>query len=431
MNSSASSALFERALRSIPGGVNSPVRAFRSVGGGPLFIRRAEGAYLHDVDGNRFIDYVGSWGPMILGHTHPGVLAEIKRAADSGSSFGAPTEREVLLAEMIIRIMPSLRMVRMVNSGTEATMSAIRLARAYTGREKIIKFEGCYHGHGDSFLIKAGSGALTHGVPDSPGVPAGVASATLNATYNDLVSVSSLVSANRGTVAAIIVEPIVGNMGCVPPLDGFLAGLRKLCTDEGIVLIFDEVMTGFRVAPGGAQQLYGITPDLTTLGKIIGGGLPVGAYGGKEEIMKMVSPSGPMYQAGTLSGNPLAMAAGLATLSILVGETDFYDRLERTSAQLADGMASIIRDLQIPVTQNRVGSMSTLFFTETEVRDYATAVTSDTRRFASYFREMLSRGIYLAPSQFEAGFVSIAHTQKDIEKTLQAARESLKAAFSN
>jgi glutamate-1-semialdehyde 2,1-aminomutase len=430
MNSSHSASLFTRALRSIPGGVNSPVRAFRSVGGGPLFIRSAAGAHLVDVDDNRFVDYVGSWGPMILGHAHPEVVAEIKRAAEGGSSFGAPTEREVLLAELIIRIMPSIQMVRMVNSGTEATMSAIRLARAYTGREKIIKFEGCYHGHGDSFLIKAGSGALTHGVPDSPGVPAGVAAATLNATYNDLASVSSLVSANRGSVAAIIVEPVVGNMGCVPPLDGFLAGLRTMCTEEGIVLIFDEVMTGFRVAPGGAQQLYGVRPDLTTLGKIIGGGLPVGAYGGKEEIMKMVSPSGPMYQAGTLSGNPLAMAAGLATLTILTREAGFYERLEHLSKRLADGMDEIIRELQVPVVQNRVGSMSTLFFTPTNVRDYATAVSSDTTRFAGYFREMLSRGIYLAPSQFEAGFVSIAHTEEDIEQTLQAARDSLRAAFS-
>jgi glutamate-1-semialdehyde 2,1-aminomutase len=394
-----------------------------------LFIRSASGSRIRDVDGNEYIDYVGSWGPMILGHAHPAVIEEIRKAAEAGTSFGAPTEREVLMAELILKMIPSVEMVRMVNSGTEATMSAIRLARAFTRREKIIKFEGCYHGHGDSFLIKAGSGAMTFGVPDSPGVPQGVAAATLNARYNDLGSVSSLLDSNKGEIAAVIVEPVVGNMGCVPPVDGFLQGLRSVCSREGIVLIFDEVMTGFRLARGGAQELYGVSPDLTTMGKIIGGGLPVGAYGGKREIMEMVAPNGPMYQAGTLSGNPLAMAAGFATLAHITNDETFYSRLERQAGLLADGMADVMRTLQVPVTQNRVGSMSTLFFTGTEVRDYQTAVTADTKRFGTFFREMLAQGIYLAPSQFEAGFVSIAHSDEDIEKTVKAARKALAAAF--
>ncbi|MDH3252905.1 MAG: glutamate-1-semialdehyde 2,1-aminomutase, partial [Ignavibacteria bacterium] len=419
MKTTHSSSLFERARTAIPGGVNSPVRAFKSVGGRPLFVSRASGSRIWDVDGNEYIDYVGSWGPMILGHAHPGVIEEIRRVAEFGTSFGAPTDIEVRMAELIRQVIPSVEMVRMVNSGTEATMSAIRLARAYTRREKIIKFEGCYHGHGDSFLIKAGSGAMTYGVPDSPGVPQGVAAATLNARYNDLESVSSLAASNRGGVAAVIVEPVVGNMGCVPPDDGFLQGLRSLCSRDGILLIFDEVMTGFRLSQGGAQELYGISPDLTTLGKIIGGGLPVGAYGGKREIMEMVAPSGPMYQAGTLSGNPIAMAAGFKTLSLLVEDTTFYSRLERQSRLLADGMRDIIRELQLPLTQNRVGSMSTLFFTDTAVRDYQTALTADTKRFAVYFREMLEQGVYLAPSQFEAGFVSIAHSNEDVERTVK------------
>ena len=431
MKTTHSSSLFERARTAIPGGVNSPVRAFKSVGGRPLFVSRASGSRIWDVDGNEYIDYVGSWGPMILGHAHPGVIEEIRRVAEFGTSFGAPTDIEVRMAELIRQVIPSVEMVRMVNSGTEATMSAIRLARAYTRREKIIKFEGCYHGHGDSFLIKAGSGAMTYGVPDSPGVPQGVAAATLNARYNDLESVSSLAASNRGGVAAVIVEPVVGNMGCVPPDDGFLQGLRSLCSRDGILLIFDEVMTGFRLSQGGAQELYGISPDLTTLGKIIGGGLPVGAYGGKREIMEMVAPSGPMYQAGTLSGNPIAMAAGFKTLSLLVEDTTFYSRLERQSRLLADGMRDIIRELQLPLTQNRVGSMSTLFFTDTAVRDYQTALTADTKRFAVYFREMLEQGVYLAPSQFEAGFVSIAHSDEDVEKTVKAARRSLTAAFAS
>ncbi len=366
---------------------------------------------------------------MILGHAHPRVIEAVRKAALSGTSFGAPTELEVSIAELITRIMPSIEMVRMVNSGTEATMSAIRLARAFTGREMIIKFEGCYHGHGDSFLIKAGSGAMTLSVPDSPGVPSGVAAGTLNATFNDLNSVQALVDEHKGKIAALIVEPVVGNMGCVPPARGFLQNLRELCTREGIVLIFDEVMTGFRVARGGAQELYGIKPDLTTLGKIIGGGLPVGAYGGSREIMKLVAPSGPMYQAGTLSGNPLAMTAGYETLSILMEDGDFYNRLERKSSLLAAGIGKNIEALHLPLTQNRVGSMSTLFFTPHAVTDYHSALQADTKRFAVYFREMLERGIYLAPSQFEAGFVSIAHTDEDIERTIQANQEALAVAF--
>jgi glutamate-1-semialdehyde 2,1-aminomutase len=424
-----SDALFARALELIPGGVNSPVRAFRSVGCSPRFITKAEGARLWDEDGNEYIDYVGSWGPMILGHAHPRVIGAVIRAAASGTSFGAPTGLEVRMAELITRLVPSVEMVRMVNSGTEATMSAVRLSRAYTGREKIIKFEGCYHGHADAFLIKAGSGAMTMSVPDSPGVPAGVAAQTLTARFNDLDSVAALLGLYRREVAALIVEPVVGNMGCVPPEPGFLEGLRRLCTEEGVVLIFDEVMTGFRLALGGAQQLYGVRPDLTTLGKIIGGGMPVGAYGGKREIMTMIAPAGPVYQAGTLSGNPLAMTAGLETLTILAGDPGLYDQLERKSRRLAEGIARTIDSLGLPLTQNRVGSMSTLFFTPGRVIDYAGALKADTKRFGVYFREMLRRGIYLAPSQYEAGFMSVAHTDEDIDRTIDANREALTAAF--
>jgi glutamate-1-semialdehyde 2,1-aminomutase len=427
MNTSTSERLFAKAKECIPGGVNSPVRAFKSVGRNPLFIKRASGSKIWDVDGNEYIDYVGSWGPMILGHSHPRVVELLRYALESGTSFGAPTEFEVKMAELICSIMPSVEMVRMVNSGTEATMSAIRLARAYTKREKIIKFEGCYHGHGDSFLIKAGSGAMTFGVPDSPGVPAGVASDTLTARFNNIESVETIIRENADRVAAIIVEPVVGNMGCVPPMNGFLDGLRALCSKNGIVLIFDEVMTGFRLALGGAQQLYKIKPDLTTMGKIIGGGLPVGAYGGKREIMEMVAPSGPMYQAGTLSGNPLAMTAGYVTLSLLNQDPTFYQRLEQLSARLADGIASNIKNLGL--TQNRVGSMSTLFFSKERVVDYQSAVGADTKRFGVYFRKMLEMGIYIAPSQFEASFVSIAHSEEDIDKTLSANKEALRAAF--
>jgi glutamate-1-semialdehyde 2,1-aminomutase len=425
MNTSKSDTLFDKAKQLIPGGVNSPVRAFRSVGRNPIFVSKAKGSKIYDVDGNEYIDYIGSWGPMILGHSHPQIIEAVKKAADSGTSFGAPTELEVKMAYLICKIMPSIEMVRMVNSGTEATMSAIRLARAYTGKNKIIKFEGCYHGHGDSFLIKAGSGALTLGVPDSPGVPPGVATDTLTAKFNNIDSVRELISTNKSQVAAIIVEAVVGNMGCIFPKQNFLNELRILCTKENIVLIFDEVMTGFRVALGGAQELYKIKPDLTTLGKIIGGGLPVGAYGGKKEIMQMVAPSGPMYQAGTLSGNPLAMSAGYEMLSILSSDKSIYQTLEDRSSQLENGMRSELKKAGLNYCINRVGSMFTLFFTENEVTDYDTAKTSDTSIFGKFFNEMLNRGIYLAPSQFEAAFISAAHTEEDIEKTNAAFKQSL------
>ena len=430
VKTSTSDALFAKARMLMPGGVNSPVRAFRAVGRAPLFIARAQGSSLWDVDGNVFIDYVGSWGPMIVGHAHPRVLEALVRAAGAGSSFGAPTGLEVRMAEMICRLVPSIAMVRMVNSGTEATMSAVRLARAYTGRTAIIKFEGCYHGHADSFLIRAGSGAMTFGVPDSPGVPPALAAETLIARFNDISSVQESVAKKGNTIAAVIVEPVAGNMGCVPPERGFLEDLRRLCTQEKILLIFDEVMTGFRLAPGGAQELYGVTPDLTTLGKIIGGGLPVGAYGGRKEIMEMVAPSGPMYQAGTLSGNPLAMTAGMETLSLLADDATFYQRLEKKSERLAAGIQEVVHSLGLPLSYNRVGSMATLFFTPTRVIDYTTALTADARRFAVYFREMLDRGIYLAPSQFEATFMSDAHSDEDIDRTVGASREALRKAFS-
>lgn len=429
MNTSKSQKLFKKAQRLIPGGVNSPVRAFKSVGRTPVFIQKALGSKMWDVDGNEYIDYVGSWGPMILGHAHPAILDAIRTAASDGTSFGAATEREVEMAELICSIMPSVEMVRMVNSGTEATMSAIRLARAFTGKDIIIKFEGCYHGHADSFLIKAGSGAMTFGVPDSPGVPQAIGSATLNARYNDLSSVEKLIDAHQNQIAALIVEPVVGNMGCVPPNKGFLKGLRSLCTKNNIVFILDEVMTGFRVSLGGAQQLYDIRPDLTTMGKIIGGGLPVGAYGGKKEMMKLVAPSGPMYQAGTLSGNPLAMAAGIAMLRMLKSDSTIYRSLEEKSAKLEKGIRSIIETNNLPLTQNRVGSMFTLFFTKERVIDYDTAKTSDTKKFAAYFSSMLDQGIYLAPSQFEAAFMSTAHSEEDIERTIAAAEKALSSAF--
>jgi len=429
MNSKKSDDLFRRAEQKIPGGVNSPVRAFRSVGRNPLFIARACGSRLWDVDGNEFIDYVGSWGPTILGHSNEQVIEAVRKAAQDGTSFGAATAREVEMAELISTIVPSIEMVRMVNSGTEATMSAIRLARAFTRRDKIVKFEGCYHGHADSFLIKAGSGAMTLGIPDSPGVTKATGNDTLTAQFNNLNSVQQLIDAFPGQIACIIVEPIVGNMGCVPPVSGFLEGLRNLCTKNEIILIFDEVMTGFRVAPGGAQELYKIVPDLTTLGKIIGGGLPVGAYGGKKEIMKMVAPSGPVYQAGTLSGNPLAMAAGLATLKVLTETPGIYEKLEQRASQLENGIQRIIERGKLPLTQNRVGSMFTLFFTKSRVVDYASAKSSDTKRFSSYFSEMLERGVYLAPSQFEAAFLSVAHTSEDIDKTIAAAEGALNRAF--
>jgi len=426
MQTSRSTQLFKQAQQYIPGGVNSPVRAFRSVGSDPLFIKKASGCTISDEDGNSYIDYVGSWGPMILGHCHPQVVAAIKEAVASGSSFGAPTELEITLAKMVIDAVPSIEMVRMVSSGTEATMSAIRLARGFTGRDKILKFSGCYHGHSDALLVKAGSGAATFGVPDSPGVPQDFAKHTLTARYNDIGSVSALLAENKGKVACIIVEPIAGNMGTVPPREGFLEGLRKLCTDEGIVLIFDEVMSGFRVAYGGAQEVYGVTPDMTTLGKIIGGGLPVGAFGGKKEIMSLLSPAGGVYQAGTLSGNPLAMTAGIETLKLLQ-QPGFYKQLDEKSAYVADGIAKAARDAGYPIYSTRVGSMFCAFFTKGEVHDWDSAATCDTAAFAKYFRLMLEEGIYLAPSQFETAFVSIAHSQEDLDRTITAAARCFKA----
>lgn len=426
MNLNRSIQLFNAAQSSIPGGVNSPVRAFKSVGTDPLFIQRALGCKITDVDDNRFIDYVGSWGPMILGHCHPQVVAAVKNAVDSGCSFGAPTELEITLAEMVINAVPSIEMVRMVSSGTEATMSAIRLARGYTGRDKILKFSGCYHGHSDSLLVKAGSGAATFGVPDSPGVPQDFAKLTLTADYNSLESVKTLVTENKGQIACIIVEPVAGNMGTVPPREGFLEGLRSICTEDGIILIFDEVMSGFRVAYGGAQELYGVTPDMTTLGKIIGGGLPVGAFGGKKEIMALLSPSGGVYQAGTLSGNPLAMTAGIETLKLLQAD-GFYQKLEEKSAYIADGIAKAADKAGFPLYSTRVGSMFCAFFSKNPVHDWTTAAQCDTKAFAKYFRLMLDEGIYLAPSQFETAFVSIAHEREDLDLTIAAAEKSFRA----
>jgi len=418
-------ALFSAASRVIPGGVNSPVRAFRSVGGDPLFIQRAAGSRMWDADGNEYIDFVGSWGPMIVGHRHPRVVEAVAEALDRGSSFGAPTELEVQLAQTVTEAVPSMEMVRMVSSGTEATMSAIRLARAATGRDGIIKFSGCYHGHADALLVKAGSGAATFGVPDSPGVPADFARHTHVAEFNDLESLRNLAEDNGGKIACVIIEPVAGNMGTVPPEPGFLEGLRSLCDSEGILLIFDEVMTGFRVAYGGAQELYGVTPDLTTLGKIIGGGLPVGAFGGRREIMQLLSPAGGVYQAGTLSGNPLAMSAGLATLALL-REEGVYAGLEEKTARLAAGIERAAADAGAPIRSTRVGSMFCAFFTDEEVHGWTTAARCDTAAFARYFRAMLERGVYLAPSQFETAFVSMAHTDEDIDRTIEAAREAFR-----
>ncbi len=424
--STKSNKLFIKAQAIIPGGVNSPVRAFKAVGRPPIFIKRASAAFIWDEDRNKYIDYVGSWGPMILGHTNPAITKAIREASKRGTSFGAPTGLEVKMAELITKLVPSIEMVRMVNSGTEATMSAIRLARAYTGKDMIIKFEGCYHGHGDSFLIKAGSGAMTLGVPDSPGIPSTIALNTLTARYNDLTSVRTIMEQNKDQIAAVIVEPIAGNMGCVPPMDGFLQGLRTLCDEFKVLLIFDEVMTGFRVALGGAQALYDVRPDLTTLGKIIGGGLPAGAYGGKKEIMQMVAPAGPMYQAGTLSGNPLAMAAGFTMLQILHANKMIYKQLEQRSAQLEEGIRDNLNKLGLKHTFNRVGSMCTLFFTSKPVSDYNSAKTSDTAKFSLYFNLMLEQGIYLPPSQFEAAFISTAHSERIIEKTIKANYKALR-----
>jgi glutamate-1-semialdehyde 2,1-aminomutase len=424
MTRSRSEALFQQAKSLIPGGVNSPVRAFRAVGGTPLFIDRAEGARLYDVDGNSYIDYVGSWGPMILGHGHPDVIEALDKALRRGTSYGAPTELEVEMAALVIECVPSLEMVRMVNSGTEATMSAIRLARGATGRDKVLKCEGCYHGHEDAMLVQAGSGAMTFGVPTSPGVPADVVRNTITLPYNNLEALETVLQANAGQVACLIVEPVPGNMGCVPPRAGYLEGLRELTAREGVLLIFDEVMSGFRLALGGAQERFGVTPDLTTLGKVIGGGLPVGAYGGSRALMERIAPTGPVYQAGTLSGNPLAMTAGLATLRAL-RRPGVYEALEHTSKRLGDGLAEITSRRGIDAYHTRVGSMFTTFFQEGPVYDYASALKSDTALFGRFFRAMLDRGVNLAPSQFEAGFVSLAHGDEEIARTLEAADDAL------
>jgi len=420
MKKDVSEKLFAKARKIIPGGVNSPVRACRSVGVDPVFIRRAEGSRVFDADGNSYIDYVGSWGPMILGHRHPEVISAIEGVLARGTSFGAPTDLEVEMAEIVIDAVPSVEMVRMVNSGTEATMSAIRLARGVTGRDLVIKFDGCYHGHGDSFLVQAGSGVATLGIPGSPGVPDACVQNTLSLPYNDTERLTEVFSEKGDAIAAVIVEPVAGNMGLVPPKAGFLEALRKVTKDHGAILIFDEVMTGFRVAYGGAQALYGIRPDLTCMGKVIGGGLPVGAYGGKSEIMANIAPEGPVYQAGTLSGNPVAMAAGIATLNCL-RQAGFYETLEAKSAMLADGLKEAADRAAVPVVTNRVGSMLGLFFTDQPVSDFAGAQKSDVALFAGYYKEMLEQGIYLAPSQYEAAFVSSAHSEADIEATVQAA----------
>jgi glutamate-1-semialdehyde 2,1-aminomutase len=415
--------LFQQARRHIPGGVNSPVRAFRGVGGDPVFFKRGEGAFLFDEDDRQYIDYVGSWGPMILGHAHPKVIAAVQETVTNGLGFGAPTRIETEMADLVCELVPSVEMVRMVSSGTEATMSAIRLARGYTGRDKIIKFEGCYHGHSDSLLVKAGSGALTLGVPTSPGVPVALAEHTLTLDYNDLDKVRETFNHLGGQVACIIVEPVAGNMNCVPPLPGFLEGLRGICDEYETVLIFDEVMTGFRVALGGAQELYKVTPDLTTLGKVIGGGLPVGAFGGKREIMEKIAPLGPVYQAGTLSGNPVAMAAGLATLKE-VAQPGFFDTLGERTTQLARGLVTRAKAFDIPLAANQVGGMFGLFFTEEkQVKDYYQVTNCNLERFKLFFHGMLEQGVYLAPSAFEAGFVSAAHGEREIKNTLISAEQ--------
>ena len=414
--------LFAVAQTLMPGGVNSPVRAFRGVGGTPRFIKSASGATITDVDGNTYVDYVGSWGPMILGHADEEVVAAIQEVAAKGTSFGAPTELEISLAQEVIDAVPSIEMVRMVSSGTEATMAAIRLARGVAGRTKLIKFEGCYHGHADSLLVKAGSGVATLGLPDSPGVPAALAQNTLTVPFNNAKALAE-VFAEHDDIAAVIIEPVVGNMGCVPPRDGYLEAVRKLTRDHGALLIFDEVMTGFRIARGGAQERYGIAPDITTLGKIIGGGLPVGAYGGSREIMNHIAPAGPIYQAGTLSGNPLSMTAGLVTLRRL-RDKSMYERLETTTQRLCEGLATAARDAGVTTVTNRVGSMWTSFFTGDPVVDWDSANKSDRQLYGKFFHSMLNEGVYLAPSQFEAAFVSLAHTDEIVEKTLEAARKS-------
>jgi len=423
---SRSAELFNEAQTLLPGGVDSPVRAFRAVGGTPRFIARGKASRVWDVDGNEYIDYLGSWGPLIAGHAHPGVVAAVQDAATRGTSYGAPTEAEVQLARLVKGAFPSIELVRFVSSGTEATMTALRLARAFTHREKILKFDGGYHGHADGLLVQAGSGPLTLGAPDSPGVPTAAAQQTLSVAYNDLAAVRTAFDAHPGEIAAVIVEPVAGNMGVIPPDPGFLEHLRGLTREHGALLVFDEVITGFRVALGGAQELFRVTPDLTCLGKIVGGGLPVGAYGGRRAIMEQIAPLGPVYQAGTLSGNPLAMAAGIATLQLLT-ESGVYAHLEKLSSRLADGLASVSRDAGIPTTINRVGSMLTCFFAEAPIVDYVSAKRADTRRYAAFFQAMLDRGIYLAPSQFEAAFVSLAHTESDTDQTIEAAAAALEA----
>ncbi|HRY01249.1 MAG TPA: glutamate-1-semialdehyde 2,1-aminomutase [Xanthomonadaceae bacterium] len=430
LDTSRSHDLFQRARQFMPGGVNSPVRAFKSVGGEPFFAQRAEGAYLYDVDGNRYIDYVGSWGPMIAGHAHPSVIEAVQKTLVDGLSFGVPNALEVAMGERLAELMPSMPMQRMVNSGTEATLSAIRLARGATGRTLIVKFEGCYHGHGDSFLVKAGSGALTFGQPNSPGVPAPLADLTLTLPYNDFDAATKLFDARGSEIAGLIIEPIAGNMNCILPKDGYLQHLRELCTKHGALLIFDEVMTGFRVSRGGAQQRYGITPDITTLGKIIGGGMPVGAYGGREDLMRQIAPDGPIYQAGTLSGNPVAMAAGLATLALL-DEPGFYERLEQNTNRLCDGLEAAARDAGVAVTTNRSCAMFGLFFTDKKVESFADATACDINAFNRFFHGMLQRGVYLAPSAYEAGFLSSAMSESDIDATIEAARGAFRDAFAD
>jgi len=422
---SRSQDLFIAAKAHIPGGVNSPVRSFRGVGGDPLFIERASGPYLFDADGRRYLDYVGSWGPMILGHAHPAVIQAVQEAVGHGLSFGAPTEIETRMAERVCELVPSMDLVRMVSSGTEATMSAIRLARAHTGRDRIVKFEGCYHGHSDSLLVKAGSGALTLGQPSSPGVPAVLAEQTITLSYNNAEQVRETFAALGGEIACVIVEPVAGNMNCIPPAPGFLQTLRDVCDAQGAVLIFDEVMSGFRVALGGAQALYGVRPDLTTLGKVIGGGMPVGAFGGRREIIEKIAPLGPVYQAGTLSGNPVAMAAGLATLE-LIAEPGFFERLGANTRALTDGLLGLAEAAGVALSANRVGGMFGIFFTDAgPVGDFAQATACDLARFKAFFHAMLRRGVYLAPSAFEAGFVSAAHGDEEIGATLSAAAEAL------
>jgi len=417
--------LFIAAQEHIPGGVNSPVRAFSGVGGDPVFFKRAKGAYLFDEDDRQYIDYVASWGPAILGHAHPDVIKAVQDAAENGLSFGAPTAIETEMADMLCNIVPSMDMVRMVSSGTEATMSAIRLARGYTGRDKIVKFEGCYHGHADSLLVKAGSGMLTLGVPTSPGVPAGLADHTITLTYNDIHEVQQVFNDIGDQIACIIVEPVAGNMNCIPPVPGFLEGLRKVCDEYGTVLIFDEVMTGFRVSLGGAQGHYNIKPDLTTLGKVVGGGMPVGAFGGKKEIMEHIAPLGPVYQAGTLSGNPIAMSAGLKTMQ-LVSQAGFYDELSAKVEHLVNGIMTVAKDAGIPMAENHIGGMFGFFFTDLpHVVNFAQTSACNIERFKKFYNGMLSEGIYLAPSAYEAGFVSAAHTDEDLEKTIEAAARVL------